>query len=140
MKEQQFRSNYGNSAIILFIVFSLILGLTAYYEQELHLYLLYPFFFFLIPFVYYSFTNYGITNTQFLLNEPFNKKRVALKDICVVEIKQYKKRIRFLYGQPKIYVLVKYNRYDEMHIYPKFPENFREALFQKLEVGKEVNS
>mgnify|MGYP003126263192 CR=1 FL=1 len=108
----------------------------TYCEQALHQYLLYAFFFFLFPFIYHSFTNYSLATTQLILIEPFNKKRIDFSKIIDVEIKQHKKWVRFLYGQPKIYVLVKYNKYDEMHIYPKFPEKFREMLLHNLEEEK----
>jgi len=140
LEEQKFRSNYGNTALILFVALSMVLVLTAYYEQEWHLYLFYPFFFFLFPFIYHSYIVYSLSTTQLILNEPFNKKRIDFSKISEVEILEHKKWVRFLYGQPKIYVLLKYNKYDEMHVYPKFPEKFKEALLNNLEEDKEINT
>ncbi len=140
MEAEKFKSNYGFSGIVMFVIFSIIVGIIAYIEGEWNFLLLYPFFFFLIPFIFNKLTNYKVTSSKFILEQPYQRTHIDLQTIKEVEIKTNNNLIHLLYSQPKIYVYIKYNKFDEMKIFPDSPEIFKQIILQYIEDKKVINS
>ena len=124
----------------MFFIFSIIVGLIAYIEGEWNFLLLYPFFFFLIPFIYNKLTNYKVTSSQFILEQPYKKTHIDLRTIKEVEIKTYNNWVHLLYSQPRTYVYLKYNKFDEIKIFPDSINRFTEILLQHMEEKKYTNT
>ncbi len=126
-----FKANYGYNALIMFSLFTPILFYMALNDEHWHFYFLYPFMFYLLPLIYNSRAKYKITAEKLIVEKIFSNKIIPTNRIRRVEILENKKWIQILNGRPKLYVSIKYNKFDEIHEYPENPEKFQELLLNK---------
>ncbi len=130
---EDFKANYGYNALIMFSLLLCFAVFALLNEGSSHLFMIYPFAYYLLPLFYNSTANYKITNESLLVEKLFSKKIIPTNRIRRVEVLENEKWLQILKGRPKHYVSIKYNRFDEIHEYPENPEKFRDLLLRLKE-------
>lgn len=130
---EEFKANYGFNALIMFSFFTALFLYVTLKDEHWHFYTIYPFMFYLIPFIYNSRANYKISAEALTVEKIFSKKIIPTNRIRRVEILENKKWLQVLNGKPKLYVSIKYNKFDEIFEYPENPEKFQELLLKHKE-------
>lgn len=130
---EDFKANYGYNALIMFSLLLCFVVFALLNEGSRHLYMIYPFAYYLLPLFYNSRAKYKITNESLLVEKLFSKKIIPTNRIRRVEILKNEKWIQILKGRPKLYVSIKYNKFDEILEYPENPEKFRDLLLELKE-------
>lgn len=130
---KDFKADYSYNALIMYLVLTGVLMYAILNEEHWYFYAFYPVAFYLLPYLYNSRTKYQITAEELVIEKIFNKKIIPTNRIRRVEIVEKKKWIQILNGKPNRYVVVKFNKFDEIEIYPEHLEKFQELLLQQKE-------